>query len=344
MSNKSDLTAPADEMAGETQIFDEEQIWKELDAEEGTAAEDNDFEAADDDEDPEAGAKGGTEADEADEAGQDGGEIPDLDARNEDGNGEEAEGSEDEAKTPTLKELRERADMAEQKFRSEQSRSIAQQRRADRLQKELDSLKRRQQTKGKTNVEREERLNAVSEEYGDVVNPLVDEMKDLRGRLDAQSETDQQRLETIEGELADLQATEIAKFEEEHQDGMDVIVQNKDTFEAWIEDQPKIVRDAFQANLNGMVDGAGAAMVVSRFKAALSEAEAASAGDETKSETEAETKSQTDTKLAGRRRRQLAGAKSTRSTSPQKAAGDLPPDSGDEQAWWDYWDRKDAKG
>ncbi|UWQ30254.1 hypothetical protein [Leisingera sp. M523] len=341
MSNKSDFTAPADEMAGDTQTTDEEQIWKELDAEEGTAAEENDFEAAGDNKAPEDDALDSDKADEAGGAEQDDGQTQDQDIPEDDGSGEGAKTPEDDAQAPTQDELRERAEKSEQKFRSEQSRSIAQQKRADRLQKKVEALERRLKTKDQPNKEREERLNAVSEEYGDVVNPLVDEVKDLRGRLNDQSEADQHQLEEAKADLADLQAAETTKFEKEHEDGLDVIAQNPGVFRDWIVDQPKIVRDAYQANLNGMVDGTGAAMVVSRFKAALSEA---AAGAETQNETETDTQSHSDTKLASRRKRQLDGAKSARSTSSQKAAGDIPPDTDDEEALWKYWDQKDAKG
>lgn len=329
MSEETDFTAPADDMAGDTQSTDEDQIWAELAAEEGTPAADEAAEDADtDDEEPPA-----EEAEKADDAA----DTPDDDTPDEDGTGEEDDGApDDDAEPPTAAELRERAEKLEQKFRSEQSRSIAQQKRADRLQKELDALKRRQRTTGDTDEETDKSLDALSQEYGDVVGPLVDQVKDLKSRQKDLSNLEKQRLETIEGELADIQAVETAKFEEAHSDGMDVIAQNAGVFRDWIEDQPKIVRDAFQANLNGITDGTGAAMVVSRFKAAISEA---AAGAETK----AEDPPQTDTRLASRRRRQLDGAKATRSTSSQKAAGDIPPDTDDEEALWKYWAGKDAK-
>lgn len=333
MTNQADTTAPADEMADEV-TTDEDKLWDEMDAEEGQAAEDNpdaanadegsDFSNADD--------PANFEADGTEDHSQDDAAAPEDAPSGSKTNGEEAEEATETTQTPTLEDLQATSKRHEQMFKSEQARSVAQQKRADRLQKELDAIKGRQKEASDNSADdTDDRLNAVKEEYGDVVGPLVDEVNNLKGRLNDQSTTDQHRAETISDELQGMQAEEMAKFETEHPDGMNVVRDNADVFKDWIEDQPKIVRDAFAANRERFVDGTGAALVVSRFKAALAEA---SQGDETQNN---------DTQLETRRARQLAGAKATRSSTPQKGQGRLPADSTDTDALWDEFDRLDAQ-
>lgn len=332
MTDQAETTAPADEMADEG-MTDEDQLWDEMDAEEGQAAEDNP-DAADADEGSDfsdADDPADFEADGTEDHSQGDAAAPEDAPSGSETTGEEAEEATETIQTPTLEELQATSKRHEQMFKSEQARSVAQQKRADRLQKELDAIKGRQQQADDNSADDTgDRLNAVKEEYGDVVGPLVDEVNNLKGRLNDQASTDQHRAETISDELQGMQAEEVAKFETEHPDGMDVVSNNAAVFKEWIEDQPKIVRDAFAANQERFVDGTGAALVVSRFKAALAEA---GQGD---------TPKPTDTKLEARRSRQLAGAKSTRKTTPQKASARLPDDA-DPDALWDEFDRFDAR-
>jgi hypothetical protein len=345
MTDKVDTTAPADEMAGEA-TTDEDQIWKELAAEEAAAA-GEDPEAAELEEQLEEDAT--IEGETGEEPGADDDDALNDDqntAETDDGNGDGAEADSDEdTQTPTLEELQTQTKDLEQKFRSEQSRSIAQQKRADRLQKELDAIKRRKDANG--NAEQaEDRLASLSEEYGDVVGPLVDEVKSLKGRFKDLSDADEQRTEVITEELREMQEKEIATFEETHPDGMDVVKDNAEVFQEWIEDQPKVIRDAYTANLDRFVDGTAAALVVSHFKAALQEASQGNASQPAEGEAETadpQAETQTDKRLERRRSRQLAGAAATRTTGSQKVSSDLPPDTEDEEALWKYWEAQDAK-
>ncbi|GAB5434790.1 MAG: hypothetical protein EpisKO_41600 [Epibacterium sp.] len=339
MTDKVDDTASADELSGTSSTDDEDAIWDELEAEEAAA----NGRAADQDDDQddfteEDGEDTGSEDDDASDAD----DTPDADEEDpEDTDPPEgkADATEDrtEDSTPTLEDLKKHSETLQHKYNSEKNRSAAQQRRADRLQKERDALLKRLE-KNKSNDDDTD-LDSVSEEYGDVVGPVVNKVKDLTARLNDTAESDQLRIDDINGQLNDIQEEEIGKFEAEHPDGMDVISQNADVFRGWIDDQPKAVRDAYEVNLNSFTDGNAAALVVSRFKIALQEASQQAKGEDTPPADPNPTQSRLDK----RRRNQMRGASASRSTSSQKQTGILEPTSDDPDEWWDFWDKQDAK-
>lgn len=218
-----------------------------------------------------------------------------------------------------------RAAELEHKFNSERGRTAALQQKIERLNKQATSPDAGQ--KDETKEARKKRLSEVAEEYGDVVAPLVETIEDLEGR--AQADVESRRSEA-QAELQAIHDEQFGKLMEQHPDGLKVVSENQDVFNAWIEDQPKLYRDIYASNRERIVDGTGAALLLSHFKAALFAADGDGAT--------------TETSLQDRRQRQLAGAESARQTTRQTSRTTEPPaNSADEQAHWDYWDRKDAE-
>lgn len=339
MTDKVDDTAPADEFAGTSSTDDEDAIWNELEAEEaaanGRAADQDD---AQDDFTEEDEEDAGSEDDDASDAD----DAPDADEKDPeytDPPEGKAEATDDRNadSTPTLEDLKTKAEKLQRDYDLQKKRAAGQQRRAARLEKERDALLKRLEKNQSDDDDTD--LDSVSEEYGDVVGPVVNKVKDLTARLKDTAESDKLRIDDINGQLSDIQDEEIGKFEAEHPDGMDVISRNADVFRDWIEDQPKAVREAYEANLNSFTDGNAAALVVSRFKIALQEASQQATGDDTPPADP----NPTTSRLDKRRRNQMRGASASRSTSPQKQTGNLEPTSDDPDAWWDFWDKQDTQ-
>lgn len=330
MSTAQDGNAPA--KAGADEVETDEQIWAELMSAK-PADEDADDEAGDEDQWEKAAAEGEEEADEdAEKADAEGAETPEMDA---------SEGSDD--LDPVA--LKTQNDRLEKKFRSEQNRAKGQQRRADRLQQELDELKQKLEAKTAPSEEdqraHDDARARVLEEYGDVVSPIFKEVDRLRDQITELSESDKRRLRDLEDEIADHQAAEMDKLTEEHPDGLKVISDNADLFRQWIDDQPKMYRDIFEANRKRMVDGVGTALLVSRFKGALLEArhgqvdEHADGGD---------VPPQSEDRLSAKRRQQLAGATTTSSRRKStKVVSDEPGEEASAQELWDHFRRVDKR-
>lgn len=235
--------------------------------------------------------------------------------------------------TQSLDDLKTQNERLEQKFRSEQERAVGQQRRADRLQQELDELKRRLNSKT-TDEDADDKLASVQEEYGDVVGPLIDQIKSLKGKVDGMSRQDERRVEQLQSEISDIEQEQIRIFHAEHSDGFAQVKANAGLFRQWIEDQPKRYRDMFERNRERMVDGTGAALLVSRFKQALAEADAAQGKN-------VDPPPKTDTAISPRRQAQLGGARSQRSRSSTPTSGAMPLTSGTDEEIWADFDRID---
>lgn len=299
MKDEEDTLAPAEPAGDEAMTV--EQLWDEIESEE----------------------EGEPEGDLGDSKPDDFEDDPSDDQDDQPDSGDGAE-------TPDPQALQEQIERLTQSLDSEKGRARGQQKRADTLQEKLDKLSKSRTQTTEERQERERKLADATEQYGDVVGPLADEIKNLSGRLDTLSELEQASLEEAQTELDDIVQEERGRFLTEHPDGFDVVKQNAEVFRAWIDDQPKAVRDAFETNYAQFVDGTSAALVVSRFKAALLEADR---GPEPK----------TENRLQSRRQRQLAGARDTRSGGRQSASSEPLTGAGTPEDDWNYFERQDAK-
>lgn len=236
-----------------------------------------------------------------------------------------AQDAEPEPPKETPEEQRHRL---EQQFKSSQGRLKTSLQTIEQLRRELAEAKKSSPDKQDDTPrrEREKRLQDAVEEYGDVLAPVAEEIRDLRQELQNLSAIRESDRAAKQSRYNSLTQEEFSKFQAEHPDGMDFLKQNAAAFNAWIADQPKAHRDIFAANHEAIVDGESTAYLVSLFKEYQLKASGAPV-----------------TRQTERRRAQLAGAQSTRSTTRQATVSDMPPNTTDDQAIWDYWERKDRE-
>lgn len=247
----------------------------------------------------------------------------------------EDDGKGDEGKTDgkDAEQLQSQIERLQHAFESEKGRSAAFQRQAAELKAQL--AKAEKSAKGdqdETVKKRREKLAQAEEEYGDIIGPLAERVKELDSRFDELNAREKAELSRKREEYDRRIDEEEAAFRSEHPDEFKAIVDNRDTFNTWIEDQPKRIRDAYRANFNEIVDGKGAALVVSLFKQALLQADGS----------EAPAQTQTDQRLSSKRQRQLDGARSTKSNSPRSSSSPSA-ESDDPEALWNYFDERDRR-
>lgn len=312
---------PAEDSAGDTDQT-EEQLWAELDAEDK-----GEPDAEPEGQDPEGEAEGeawGKDPDSDDEA--------EAEGTSEDDEGEGGSASAPDGTDPEA--LRAQNERLQQSFKSEQGRARALQRKIRRLEAEIDSAEKSPQSDQDeaTLADRKKKLEEVQSEYGDVVGPVLDQINSLEKRFDSLTAKEQQALEERRSEYNELVMAEQSVFESEHPDGFEVIEKNSDTFTSWIEDQPKYLRDLFSENQQVIVNGAGAALLVGKFKEALLSADGGSAPA-----------NQQTQRLQNRRQQQLAGARSERTPNRQAASSRPSKDSDDPEAHWDYFERMEKR-
>lgn len=230
--------------------------------------------------------------------------------------------------TDDTEALRAQVAKLEAQARAQNGRLSARDREVNRLKSEIAELRKDVDDRRREAGQRKDqdaKLAAAREEYPDVVGPVADVLSAAKAREQADLRRQEEALKRADADLAAIEMDEQAAFMEEHPDGFEVLEKNVQTFKAWIEDQPKLVRDAFKRNERSIVDAAGASLVVSKFKLAIKEAE----GAKQKNPQEA------------RRQLQLDGARSERS-SPQRTQA-TPGDGASEEEWWEFFKREDAK-
>lgn len=225
-------------------------------------------------------------------------------------------------------------DRLRHQLQSEKGRTKALTIKAESLTKEvarLTAIKDESKTTAPSK-EATAKLEKARSEYGDVIGPVLDQMNVNSKRLDRLTEATTLQLETSQQQLTDLHKEQEAIFRAEHPEGHKVVADNREAFNAWIEDQPKQLRDAFAINMENFVDGEAAALVVAEFKASLQNAAngAAPAAD-------------SKSMLQARREKQIAGSRSERSGGPSAVTSAPPADSNDAKAHWKYFDDLDRK-
>lgn len=202
--------------------------------------------------------------------------------------------------------------------------------------RELADLKRRtaatipdKGTSGDTDDDpskgRKERLASTREEFPDIAGPVVEELESLRAEISSLREQSGRKASedraAAEQRISDIHEEQQREFLKEHADGFDVISKNAKMFQSWIEDQPKLIRDQFAINSEAIVDANGAALVVTRFKQALAEADASRSGGDS------------ETRQQSRRERQRDGARETRGRRAPATTPDLPDDADPQELW-----------
>lgn len=233
------------------------------------------------------------------------------------------------------KELQSQIDRLTHSLKSEQGRTASQRRQVETLRSQMAEAE--QSAPSDDNEEkltaRREKMDKAKEDYGDVVSPLVETIEELQAQMGNLGKRDAQNLEDKKTQLASIVQEQESVLTAEHPDWNEVLSANKATFDVWIEDQPKAVRDAYARNSGDIVDGNEASLLVSQFKQSLL---SASGFDESASDTNK------NDRAAARRKRQIDGSRSTRSGS-SRATSEPAPNGEDAQATWNYFERRDQK-
>lgn len=245
--------------------------------------------------------------------------------------GDDPAGDDDTDGQATIEDLQAHIASLEATLKTQNGRVSARDREINRLRAEIRDAReaitdRKRDAAG--HKDRDERLTKVREEYPEVVAPLAEEIEAARKREAAEIQRQERQLQRRQEELATIEAEEEARFLDEHPDGFDVLKQNKEAFKDWLDDQPKVIRDAFETNKSSIVDASAAALVVGKFKLALHEAQAPA-------------KTTPPNRQDPRRQLQMDGARTQRS-SPQRSQT-APGEGASEQDWWNYWASEDAK-
>ncbi len=317
----------ADESAREADNKTDEQVWDEIETQEKAAEPEDDHDEGIEPEQVEATGEEGLDPEPSDE---------DQIASTDDGDGAEVEANPDGMEPEAVEAQNKRL---LQSFKSDQGRRKALQRKTEILERQIIAAEKRPQLSDRDETslkDRREKLAVAREEYGEVINPVLDEVDDLRAdqkRRDERSdERDNQAVQQDRDEFRSIVTAATEVFEDEHPDGLDVIIDNREVFDEWVDDQRRELRDIYAKNRKFIVDGTDASYLVGMFKQALLDVEGTPAPANPETE-----------KLQHRRQRQLAGARSIRTPSRQQASSRPAADSEDAQAHWDYFERQDRE-
>lgn len=224
----------------------------------------------------------------------------------------------------TLEQLRERNKQLEHKLNSSKGREAAASRKIAELSakiatntKVVEAAKKADPAKAR---ERAAKVKAAREEFGDVVGPVLDEIEELRARQADELRLKEEDLKADKKALDALYDEQQSQFLKTNPDGFEVLEKNAKAFLDWIDDQPRVLRDAFKANEQAITNAAQAALLVGKFKEHL-------AGQKTPSP---------QSSLSQRRARQLEGAGGEKNQRARPATTS-PGDNADPSALFNHF-------
>lgn len=302
MSDKEHEPDVTDEEAVTPGEENEDQVWQQLTGQEGgeTTSEDS----SDDNQEADADQADDENADEAISDKDDGGDGPDADEQRPD--------HEDERE----KRLR--------GIISGQGRKLnAKEREIRDLQQKVASFQAsKAEDKGKG--DEPDSLEALREEYPDLLGPLMDRLDKLGA---AQSGLEEQfgAVSRLHGAQFESHVEEQLGFlEEKMPDWQNMVQENATAFWDWVDDQPKADRELAEASQDVIQDAEATYDLLSRFRSHLT-------GEEPHQQQSSTSEGKPN---RGARSRRLAGAKSVASRGSQSATGKPQPDETDEVAVW----------
>lgn len=222
-----------------------------------------------------------------------------------------------------------RADEAEQKYRSNEGRFKARERQSARDLTELAALRAARSTEVKSTEGDTDDFKAIREDYPEIVEPLETALK----RKDA-------KIEALSGEVNALKG--VSQEEAESRELEALTARNPNwaqsinhtDFTAWVDTQPRYVKDIVTRNYKGIVDHEESYDIIHKFEQAVGISYDKSAPAEG-NEAEAET-----VKLADKRNLQKVSANAPVSKSRGSAA-EGPADDFDKA--FDYFAKKADK-
>lgn len=218
----------------------------------------------------------------------------------------------------------------EQKARSAEGRARAHQRKLDDLRRAMEKSKSPEML-----LEAQNELRRVENEYPEVTQPLKKALGAITDRITAEEEG---RARAARSELAEIVSTETAKLAERHPDWDAFLKQHGGpAFAAWVDDQPRRIRDALTVNGNAIVDAEGAIALIDAYKQHLGVMPASAPASVPPAAIH-----QTPNPLADRRQRQLAATATPNRSGGRPTVSGIPED-GDPQAIWDAFEAEEQR-
>lgn len=174
-------------------------------------------------------------------------------------------------------------------------------------------------------------IAGIRNDYPELAQPLEKALGTIDTKLDQIARAEQTTRDAEVNELNDLVAAETRRLLTKHPDYETVLKQHGQAFAAWVEDQPRNIREAAHRNGNFIADSEEAGAVIEGFKKHIGLiAEPARPAVQPAPQPV----------LTDRRQRQIEA-----SASPQRSGGRPTisgiPESGDPQAIWDAFDAQD---
>ena len=195
------------------------------------------------------------------------------------------------------------------------------------LQKAIvEERKKREETKSSGRDPKD--LDELRETYPDLVDPLLRENQDIRGRLDALTQSVDKISELQEHSLQSDFAEETQVFREMRPSGVEIVTKNPDAFWSWVEDQPRKDRDLAYDSQESISDGEAMAGLLDRFEAHLG---VSTAPKEPGPKGSPSNRGTTRTSNA-----RLAGARTVSSRGAQTATSKPQASETDEVAAWNH--------
>lgn len=299
----------------------EDDIWDAADRDDANLPPDGDADQADTEG---TGARNDDHDSFEDDADADG--DPDGDASAEDGDEDEENDDEPRAAKPAGEPDKETQSL-QHKYQSERGRRLALERKLRTMMApskpgKASSTSRNGDQGGDGGNEAsltDTQLEKLRDDYPEFT-PVLDRLTDLQKR---QSVDDQYRM--TQAEIAESEQVEL--LHETHDDGFAVIAKDPNAWNEWWQDQPRWVRDIVRSNAEVVVDGKGAAEVLTLYKDHLAGGDA---GDNPSKP------------LTNRRQQQLAGASGPAGSRNRKPVSGGVPRNGSYEEIWDAADRQES--
>lgn len=214
----------------------------------------------------------------------------------------------------------------EHETKSYEGRAAARQSRIAELTAQIEAMK------SKPNADEGNPLESIASEYPELSAPIAKVVENITSRQDKAEAAQLSRLEAEKAKEIDAYVNEVRvqtdALKSEHPDYLDVIQKNVDAFRAWVDDQPKRIRETVARNANDIVDAKATAEVIAAFKAHLNPPAP-----------EPEPKPSPN---ASRRERQIGASASPGGTMRKPVVSGIP-EEGDPQAIWDQFEAEDQR-
>lgn len=316
----------ADMAAEETEAQD---IWQELDAADAAkaAADAGTAAPALDGETPEAGTDElhGWATDDADQGTAAEAAAP----QRQDQQQEQRTPAEEALWANATPEQRAAYEALEHKLKSVKGRVAPLQRRYEELKAVVDAPAREKKSPKAA-------IAAIKDDYPEIAEPLLEALTPIEDRLNEEDQQHEAAREAATAELNTLVTEETQRLEEVHPDWRETLGGNKELFAAWVDDQPRRIRDAAIRNATTIVDAEQASEIVELFKQHLT--------PEPPTEAAADPTPQNRNPLNDRRQRQLGASASPtgRNASSRPLVSGIP-EEGDSQQIWDGFEALDRQ-